>query len=151
MATILLVDDDALVRDSIAAQLRRRGHEVHLAAPGIDRAGIPDLRDLDLIITGIHLPGMEGTELLRRLRAEAPHLPAIVMTGGPTRTLARTTAQVGGGSLDPASSQGTTRTIGKPFTPTALLALIRDCLGEEARGSTRRNNGPTEGHPADGG
>lgn len=130
MARILLVDDDALVRRSIVLQLTRAGHTVVVAIDGRDALTASPFDELDLVITDIFMPVMEGLELVGRLRAEAPHLPVIVMTGGPTRSHAMTTAELGDQYLGFASKLGATRTIRKPFTPTALLALVQECLAD---------------------
>src|SRR5512142_1000224 len=78
--TILLVDDDALMRRSLAFHLEQAGYQVHTAANAEDavefvRHSLPDLVMLD-----IGLPGMDGLEALRELKAQN-NLPVIFLTG----------------------------------------------------------------------
>ncbi|MBC7953975.1 MAG: PAS domain S-box protein [Rhodospirillaceae bacterium] len=80
---ILVVDDEALAVECIAEFLQGRGFEVVTATgpgPALDLARE---HRLDMIITDMRMPGMEGAALLERLRNRAPHLPAVLMTGGP--------------------------------------------------------------------
>ncbi len=79
MAAVLLVEDDPLVRRGLELALTRRGHDVRTAATGEDglaqvAAGAPDLVVLDLM-----LPGVDGLEVCRRIRA-AGDLPVIILT-----------------------------------------------------------------------
>ena len=76
--TILLVDDEAYVRDSLAAVLKRRGFEVR-CADGVDEAMKQhELDGIDVVVTDLKMPGADGLELLRRFSMAAPELPVIV-------------------------------------------------------------------------
>jgi PAS domain S-box-containing protein len=83
---ILVVDDEELAVECIAEVLGRRGYEVTAAfspAQALERA---QSGPLDLVISDIRMPGMEGATLLARLRRCNRDLPAILMTGGPLPT-----------------------------------------------------------------
>ncbi|ASF09375.1 putative two-component response regulator [Nocardia brasiliensis NBRC 14402] len=68
MARILLIEDDPLIRDSLAMALRRHGHEVRVAASGEE--GLRLAADgVELVVLDVMLPGMDGFEVCRRLRA----------------------------------------------------------------------------------
>ena len=80
-ATVLVVDDEGYVRDSLVAVLRRRGHDARGAASADDALRILGETSFDALITDLRMPGLDGLELLRRLAAAAPGLPVIVLTG----------------------------------------------------------------------
>lgn len=79
---ILLVDDDTLVRDTLTEQLEELGHKVLAAACGTDALAILRAREaVDLMITDLSMPGMNGLTLIREAQGLRPSLPAILLTG----------------------------------------------------------------------
>jgi PAS domain S-box-containing protein len=110
-STIMVVDDDPLVLTATVAMLEDLGHTVVGALSGAEalellRAG----RKIDVLITDQAMPGMTGTELVAKARAQWPDLPVIVATGH--------------AELDD-SVRGFPR-LGKPFRQKALAAAIAD-------------------------
>ena len=81
MPTILVVDDDKLLLEWLDAELTDHGHEVVTAAHGGDALTIARLTRPHLVILDGSLPGLDGFEILERLRAERPALPVIMLTG----------------------------------------------------------------------
>ncbi|GAB4235657.1 MAG: sigma-54 dependent transcriptional regulator [Acidobacteriota bacterium] len=80
MGTILIVDDEDYVRDSLSLVLSRRGYLVR-SAGGAEEAMKPDILDgVDAVITDLKMPGVGGLELLRRIKAKKSDLPVIVLT-----------------------------------------------------------------------
>lgn len=80
-ARILLIDDDAAGRTALRRALQRMNYEVeaHAAgAPALESLG--DGTGFDLVITDIKMPGMDGLELLRRVKEANPELPVILIT-----------------------------------------------------------------------
>jgi DNA-binding NtrC family response regulator len=78
---LLIVDDEKNIRAGLAAALEMDGHEVVTAGAG-DEALKRFLRgDIDLVITDLRMPGLAGEELLKRISAETPGIPVIVLTG----------------------------------------------------------------------
>jgi DNA-binding NtrC family response regulator len=79
-ARILVVDDEATIRDMLRAMLEDEGYEVESAADG--RAGLERLRaePFDIVITDLRMQGMDGIELLRRGREAAPETLFVVVT-----------------------------------------------------------------------
>lgn len=117
MSRILVVDDDRSTRQLIRLQLRAAGHSVETAADGksaLERVG---RRKFDLVLLDVWMPGMDGLELLARLR-DAPSRPrVVVMTADDTsETLLRA---VRGQAY---------RYVTKPFEPKELLDLVADVL-----------------------
>jgi len=137
MARILLIDDDGLVRKSIHRALERAGHEVWESAGPKTALHMLDYVAVDLVITDIYMPGMNGVELIRRLehRQSCPHV--IAMTGG---GITRTSAEL----LSQARSMGAERTIEKPFGPDALLSAVNEVLASDAM-ATPSASVPSEG------
>ncbi|MEW2471873.1 response regulator transcription factor [Streptomyces sp. NPDC046994] len=79
MPRVLLIEDDASVREGIELGLRRRGHEVRTAPTG--EAGLAAIGEFrpDLLLLDLMLPGMNGVQVCRRVR-EADQLPIIMLT-----------------------------------------------------------------------
>ena len=82
MTEILLVDDDADIRDLVELRLARAGHAITTAGDGV--AAVDELLSgtFGLLISDIAMPRMSGLELARWVRAEGPdrHLPILLMT-----------------------------------------------------------------------
>jgi DNA-binding response OmpR family regulator len=117
LAHILLIDDEALVRQGLSLTLTEAGHSVECAADG--EAGMRKLeaRLPDIVITDIVMPDQEGIETIIAIRKANPNLPIIAISGGSADF------------LHAASALGATRILRKPFGGAALLALIAECLG----------------------
>jgi two-component system, NtrC family, response regulator HydG len=80
MSRILIVDDQEMMRDSLAATLAREGHEVVAASDGpvaVTRLGAARF---DLMITDLKMPRMTGIELLQEARRLRPEMPVVLMT-----------------------------------------------------------------------
>ena len=80
MARVCVVDDAALMRDSLSAMLSREDHEVAVFADG--RSAVEAARGcaFDVVVTDLKMPGMDGIGLLRALRSGGQETPVIVMT-----------------------------------------------------------------------
>lgn len=121
---VLLVDDDALVREVMSDELRRHGHEVAEHEGGASALTHLD-RDpaWDLLVSDLSMPGMDGLALIRAARARRPGLHALLLTG-----------YAGDGALyealdaaDPAL-RGVVL-VGKPVTGRVLAARVAEALG----------------------
>ena len=77
---VLLIEDDAAVRDGLEVALRRQGHEVRAASTGED--GLAQLRSspCDLVLLDLMLPGIDGFEVCRELRRGGSHVPVLMLT-----------------------------------------------------------------------
>jgi CheY-like chemotaxis protein len=143
MAKILLIDDDALVREALKGFLEMGGHEVTLAAHGVQALAAVSRIEFQLVLTDILMPEMEGIEIVRRFRELCPSMPIVAMSGGMV-TQVRKGVRVSVDYLDMALRLGAMKIIRKPFTPRQLLEVVNGCLLSrahqheyEARGSRR--------------
>ena len=77
---LLIVDDDASVRESLADALERPGLEVRAALDGANALHLLEEYPADLILTDVRMPKIDGVELLRRVRSQDPTVAVILMT-----------------------------------------------------------------------
>ncbi len=84
MSTILIVDDEQSIRDTIARLLTMNGYEAITARDSDQAREIIASRGVDVVVTDIVLPKASGVDLLQHLRSAAPDVPVIMMTGEPT-------------------------------------------------------------------
>jgi len=84
---ICLIDDDASARSALERVLRAEGHEVASYNDGDDGLAAALGEDFDCVLTDLRMPGVNGMELVDKLRADLPNLPVILMTAhGTTET-----------------------------------------------------------------
>jgi DNA-binding response OmpR family regulator len=116
---ILVVDDDAAVRDSIAMVLDGMGFQVDQADQGASGLRLLRANEPDLVITDILMPQKQGIEMIREIRAVLPQTPIIAISGG---------AEPETDYLGMAQSFGASAILAKPFDPTVLLELVNRLL-----------------------
>jgi DNA-binding NtrC family response regulator len=80
MARILIVDDQEMMRDSLAATLAREGHEVVAAGDGPTAVNRLTGARFDLLLSDVKMPRMSGVELLQEARKLRPEMPVVLMT-----------------------------------------------------------------------
>lgn len=85
--TILVVDDDASVRDLVRQILEKQGYQVREAADGIEGLGLFNRENVFLILLDLEMPEMNGAEFLIRLRQFDKDVPVILITGFPDSQL----------------------------------------------------------------
>jgi len=115
--TVLLVDDDALVRKSSARMLRKLGYEVLAVASGEEalREYKKSGEDIDVVMVDLIMPGMDGTEVLKELKQMNPDVRVVVCSGYP-------------------GGESTTRGLGcagyaaKPFSLESLSSALDEAL-----------------------
>jgi DNA-binding response OmpR family regulator len=80
VSSLLLVEDDAAIAEPLAEALRREGYDVEAVADGLEaaRRGVEGRHDLVLLDLG--LPGLDGVEVCRRIRAARPDVPVLMLT-----------------------------------------------------------------------
>ena len=79
MATILIIDDDAALRESLAETLIDLGHRAVQAASGRVALDIAAREQIDAVLLDLRMPGMDGLEILRRLRADGIGAPPVAI------------------------------------------------------------------------
>ena len=80
-AYVLVVDDEGANRYSVSKTLQRVGYLVSEASNGEDALEMIDGQDFDVVLTDIRMPGIDGVELLRRIKEQTPDAIVILMTG----------------------------------------------------------------------
>ncbi|MCL0038765.1 response regulator transcription factor [Dehalococcoidia bacterium] len=77
---ILIIEDEIDLANALAQGLRREGYAVDIAFDGEQGCQSATINDYDLLILDLNLPGMDGLEVCRRLRASHPHLLILMLT-----------------------------------------------------------------------
>ncbi|GAB3342439.1 response regulator transcription factor [Larkinella ripae] len=80
MKTILIVEDDRRIAQNISRGLMEEGYQTEVAYEGYNGRDLALREPFDLVILDINLPGLNGYEICRNVRAEKPHLPIIMLT-----------------------------------------------------------------------
>jgi len=83
-ARILVIDDEAAIRDSMRMILEYEGYEFLGAATGEEGIALADREAVDLVFLDIKMPGMDGLEVLRQIKDRHPALPVIMVTATST-------------------------------------------------------------------
>ena len=115
-ARLLLVDDDAELRELIQTYLRRQGLEVIAVVDGIEMDAVLAREDIDLIVLDLMLPGEDGLSIAKRLKS-ARSTPIIMLSAQGEDVDRIVGLEVGADDY-----------LGKPFNPRELLARIRAVL-----------------------
>lgn len=118
---VLVIEDEAQVAGLVADALREDGHEVDLCARGDEGLTLLGLHRHDALVLDLMLPGLDGRELLRRLRARGRRLPVLVLTA-----LDAVDDRVAGLDL------GADDYLAKPFAISELQARMRAILRRHA-------------------
>lgn len=116
-ATILVVDDETMIRNIVTWTLKRRGFAVLQASDGVD--GLQSFeahREIDLVLSDIVMPELDGVGMVRALRDRRPEVPVLFMSGYTGHQ---------GPALEPGDLE---RLLPKPFTPTELVERIEQVL-----------------------
>jgi two-component system, cell cycle sensor histidine kinase and response regulator CckA len=118
--TILLVEDEHAVRTAVARMLRGLGYAVREAGSAEDGLAIGTGADpVDLLVSDIQMPGLQGPELARRIRAVRPDLSVLFISGY-------------AGDLPAPGAVTGARVLGKPFDAAALGRAAREVLDRQS-------------------
>jgi two-component system nitrogen regulation response regulator NtrX len=115
---ILVIDDEAAIRDSLRMILEYEGYEFLGAATGEEGIGVVEREAVDLVFLDIKMPGMDGLEVLGRLKKVAESLPVVMISGHATVATAVEATKMGAFDF-----------IEKPLATERVLLTIRNALG----------------------
>jgi len=124
MATVLVVDDEPIVREVVVRYLAREGHRTLEAADGESARTAIQRSEPDLVVLDIMLPGTDGLELCRWIRSES-ELPVIMLTARGEEADRIVGLELGADDY-----------VTKPFSPRELAARVRSVLRRSAPGET---------------
>lgn len=80
MGEILIVDDQVGIRLLLKEVFQKEGYETHIAGNGLEALKIFEQQQLDCILLDIKMPGMDGIEILKRIRQQDENVPVFMMT-----------------------------------------------------------------------
>ncbi|MDH5664530.1 MAG: response regulator [Candidatus Bathyarchaeota archaeon] len=118
--SILLVEDDANIRETLSTILQQKGYNTDTAKNGHEAIQKSKAKFFNLALLDIKLPDMEGTKLVTMMHENLPKMVKIMITGYPSLENAVEALNLGADAY-----------IIKPFEPTKLLALIEEKLGKQ--------------------
>jgi DNA-binding response OmpR family regulator len=126
---VLVIDDQPHVRATVSVALQTNGFDVVLVERG--RLGLKELKKspFDLAIVDIYMPEMDGVKFIKALRAVAPTLPVIAMSGVFLGASERTVLDI----LPMAPNLSGITCLKKPFRARELLQAVQSVLGVPAR------------------
>jgi two-component system nitrogen regulation response regulator NtrX len=116
---VLVIDDELAIRDSLKMTLEYEGYEFVGAATGQEGLALTEREAPDLVLLDVKMPGMDGLEVLDRLRAMNESLPVIVVSGHGTI-----------GTAVEATKKGAFDFIEKPFASERVLVSLRNALDQ---------------------
>jgi DNA-binding response OmpR family regulator len=117
MASVLIVDDQDMVRRTLRLALESEGLDVREAGDGDEALRLYRKTPADVVITDIVMPNKEGIETIFELRRSSPKVKIIAMSGRDTVDF-----------LDMARKLGADHALRKPFEMRLLVTLVRSCL-----------------------
>jgi DNA-binding NtrC family response regulator len=117
VATILVIDDEASIRESLEVLLTLEGYAVEMAADGVEGLRTLDQKNFDLLLLDLALPGQSGLELLPQIKERHPELPVIMITAYGTVD-----------NVVDAIHAGAENFVQKPWDNEKLLADIRSAV-----------------------
>ncbi|MFM0277764.1 response regulator [Paraburkholderia sediminicola] len=118
---ILIIEDDAIMREALTEWLQAAGYHVRTAADGLAGLAAARLSLPVLVVTDIYMPGASGAVLMTELKHAHPEIPIIAISG---------LFNSGHGmDADTAIALGAARVLAKPFKRGDLLRAVKDLLG----------------------
>jgi two-component system response regulator FixJ len=118
---ILIVDDDEAVRDSLRNMMKSEGFEVRAFSNGHDLLNEASLPMIGCLVVDYHMPAMNGLELVNALRGRGFSIPAILITGDPTKYVRDRAAEIA------------VLVVEKPLLGSYLLDRIREPVAKHAQ------------------
>jgi len=121
-ATLLLVDDEPSILSALRRLFRPQGYRVLTAEGGQAALDLVHGESIDLVISDMRMPGMDGAQFLEKVRQAQPHAARILLTG--YADIASTIAAINGGEIH--------RYIAKPWDDNDIQLVVREALARRA-------------------
>ena len=131
MATLLIVDDDTLIRETLH-ELFSEDHECHSADRAEQALAYLDIENYSAVITDVSMPGLSGREILRHVQAMHTTTPVIVISGKPD-----------GSDGESLMSLGAFAYITKPFQLDAIEDAVNRAIARHQELCESQSNQPT--------
>jgi CheY-like chemotaxis protein len=120
MACVVVIDDQEPIRRIVRRALEQAGHQVLDAEDGELGLQLLERHPVDVVVSDIFMPGMDGIQMLRQIRKQFPAVKVIVMSGGDSS-----------GMLDlrrDAELLGAVKSLSKPFTTHEIVTIVNSVL-----------------------
>jgi len=124
-ATILLVDDEELLRAGVQEMLEMSGYTVITATNGHEAMACLKQHAIDLVITDLVMPKMDGVDFVEQLRQIWPNVPVIVVSGSTRNIMQRY-------GIESIQVPGADASLSKPFKGVDLMSQIKELLGSRS-------------------
>ena len=116
-ASILVVDDEEVIRLLFKETLEELGHIVITVGTAAEGLEVVKQQDLDLVFLDLKMPGMDGAELFRQIKAVKPKIPVTIITGYPDSDM-----------MARALAQGPFGVMNKPFGESDIITAVHNFL-----------------------
>jgi len=113
---ILIVEDEVITRNAFADALQMEGHQVLQAGDGVQALSLLDKQHVDLVITDLVMPKLNGFHLISEIRSKWPHVPILLISAY--------MSQEGGRIV----TNGSADFLHKPINPPDLIAAVQRLL-----------------------
>jgi len=120
MPRVLVVDDDPQVVRLLRVNLELEGYDVVSASGGKEALDAVDAEDPDLVVCDVMMPGMDGVEVVRRLRADKKTVPVVMLSAKAMRS-----------DMKAGLDAGANEYVTKPFDPAELIEVVDRLLGRK--------------------
>ena len=118
---ILVVDDEEIVRDSLCSWLKEDGYQAEAAEGGLKALEMMKQRSWNVLFVDLKMPGMDGLEVMRKVKEVQPEIPIIIITAYATVNTAVE-----------AMKEGAYDYLVKPFNPEEISLIIRRLIEKQA-------------------
>ncbi len=115
---ILVIDDEPIITMSCQKALQSEGYDVHTSSSGMEGVEMFKRDNYDLVIVDNKMPGLDGFEVLVKVRAKRPSQKVIIISGYNTVE-----------QFQKAQDYGASLYLEKPFTPDELLEAVKKTIG----------------------